>query len=180
MDYYFKVGRSSPVGNRDTAGITGVENKNSLISSLISSNLVETAQNKFVKFVREASTTSHKMMWGVGTFLLSTGESVNFMWDVAMNTLVNLLKTGGDTHHVVATSVSDVPFLGYVVSAIDEVIKTSLEAMVSIVNHDVEVRKRALDSLKQKMAESRAKLSGRTNFTTNKSNNNNVIIFPPY
>lgn len=124
----------------------------------------------------ETINTANKMLWGIGKFILSTSESANFIWDIILNSILNLLKTGGATYNAVAAKISQVPVLGFGANGVNELIKTSLDAMESNAKHDMETRKNALATLNQQMIESGAKLSVKTD--TNPSTNFNTIFFP--
>lgn len=146
----FKVGRAMTLDKRDVAtGDDGLP-------------LLDGARDVFKSLTRDTVNTSHKVMWGVGRFLLSTGESVNFVWDAVLNTLVDLLKTGGRAYGAIADSVAGVPVIGYGASGVREAIRASLTAMESNARHDTETRKQAFAELNAKLTESGSRLSGHT------------------
>lgn len=173
---HFKVGRAMPLEQQEFAGINEAGNTNSLLSSFISPSLFGNTQQTFKTFTQETAKTSEKMLWTVGKFLLSQGESVNFLWDVALKTVLNLLKTGGDAHHAVTAKINHVPLLGYGASGIDEVIKTSLDVIEKNVNNDIQVRKNAFASLNREIQNSGSRRFHQTSLPP--ANNKNSVVFP--
>lgn len=124
-----------------------------------SPNVLSDARNAFGSLGRETVNTTHKMLWGLGKLLLSAGESVNFVWDVALNAVLSLLKTGGAAYGAVAEKVADVPIVGYGAGGVREVISATLGAAESNARHDMQVRRDAFAALAAKLEESGKRLS---------------------
>lgn len=123
-----------------------------------------------------AQTATEKIVWGLGKFLLSAGESVNSAWDMALDAALRMLKTGGAIYDSAAGVVGYVPLLGYGASGVGEAIKVSLAVTESNVKHDMDARKRAFETLNQKLTDGGRRLYGPT--TGINAAVANPVVFP--
>ncbi|XP_060858474.1 uncharacterized protein LOC132935854 isoform X2 [Metopolophium dirhodum] len=120
--------------------------------------LLEAAQRAAAALVRDTARVSDKVLWSFGKMLLSAGESVNYVWDAALNATVQLLKAGGAACGSVAERLAHVPVIGFGASGVHEVVGVAVNAVASNVAHDSVVRGQALAALNAKLNESGARL----------------------
>lgn len=152
-----------------------VANKNG-ISPLVQSNLMNNTQNTFITLMHDTIKTAKKLLWGLGKFLMSTSESISFMWDVALNSVLGLLKTGGEAFNTVVTKIKEIPVLSFGADGINEVVKTSLDVIESNTKHDIETRKMAFTTLSQKLSQSGGQFLPEK--MSNPTNDDDVLFFP--
>lgn len=120
--------------------------------------LLEVAQRAAAALVRDTARVSDKVLWSLGKMLLSAGESVNHVWDAALNASVQLLKAGGAACGSIAERLAHVPVIGFGASGVHEVVGVAVNAVASNVAHDSLVRGQAFAALNAKLNESGARL----------------------
>lgn len=127
--------------------------------------LLEAAQRVAGALLRDTARVSDKVLWTFGKMLLSAGESVNYVWDAALNATVQLLKAGGEACGSIAERLAHVPVIGFGASGVHEVVGVAVNAVASNVAHDSQVRGQAFATLNAKLKESGARLRPATEET---------------
>lgn len=176
--YTFKVSGAAFPGHQEFDGI-----ENGLQPAAFApSGLYNIVQHAFQSTAPGDSWSAavHRALWNVGKFLLSVGESFNTAWDVALNTVVSLLKTGGAAFDAVVSRIGRVPVLGFGASGVNEAIKASVDTVESNARHDTAARRRAFAALNSKIDESGARLSGRTGWLDQAATTAGTVVFPQY
>lgn len=166
----FKVSNAMSLENQEFA-----VNKNGLLSAFVPSKFFNNAQNTFLSTTEDSWRIMHRVLWSIGKFFLSAGESFNSAWDVALSSVLSLLKTGGVAYNAVVSRIGHVPVLGFGASGVNEVIKTSLDVVESNAKHDMAARRKAFVMLNHKINESGTRLSGQSDRPLNHAS---TVLFP--
>jgi len=154
---FIKVGSATPMEKREFFETEPVPSPPGT-SSAQPFRLLEAAQRAAAALVRDTARVSDKVLWSFGKMLLSASESVNYVWDAALNATVQLLKAGGAACGSVAERLAHVPVIGFGASGVHEVVGVAVNAVASNVAHDSLVRGQALAALNAKLNESGARL----------------------
>ncbi|XP_050527376.1 uncharacterized protein LOC126897651 [Daktulosphaira vitifoliae] len=101
--------------------------------------------------LQQAVKASEEMLRGVGRLFLATGESINFVWDFGISSVLTLCRIGSEAYNQMVQAVEDLPVLGFGARGVDEAIKTSLKVAEYSAKQDMEARKTAYGHLKQKI-----------------------------
>ncbi|XP_022169411.1 uncharacterized protein LOC111033122 isoform X2 [Myzus persicae] len=147
--YIIRVGSGRPLEEREFP-----EPPQPGTSSTPPFRLLDSAQRTAEALARDTARVSNKVWWTVGKLLLSAGESVNHLWDAALNVSVQLLKAGGAACGSIAERLANVPVIGYGASGVHQAVDVAVNAVASNVAHDSMVRSQAYAVLKAKLNES--------------------------